>query len=238
MNAVGKDDKLDMALKGAYAANKYSVTATLAQSGKVRRRSAPALQGCGARECGLEPGVLAPAGRGWAAGAAASQMPRDGAAAGRPRPRQLSRTASKHTRQLAGVAPSHLPAQLAVAQRWRHTLRLPSMHRACSGRRQPAMPAARTVRPSSAPAGAPTRRARRLPASPVPLPLQLAVAVGYKELVPGLTLGLTGTVPDTDSGARGRGPHPAPCPCTAWGSACSNSRMAAAAGKAVQACCS
>lgn len=29
----------------------------------------------------------------------------------------------------------------------------------------------------------------------------MAVAVGYKELVPGLTLGLTGTVPDTDSGA-------------------------------------
>ena len=39
VNAVGKDDKLEMALKGAYAANKYSVTATLAQSGKVRRGS-------------------------------------------------------------------------------------------------------------------------------------------------------------------------------------------------------
>jgi hypothetical protein len=35
VNAVGKDDKLDMALKGAYAANKYNVTATLAQSGKL-----------------------------------------------------------------------------------------------------------------------------------------------------------------------------------------------------------
>lgn len=35
VNAVGKDDKLEMALKGAYAANKYSVTATLAQSGKL-----------------------------------------------------------------------------------------------------------------------------------------------------------------------------------------------------------
>lgn len=35
VNAVGKDDKLDMALKGAYSANKYSVVATLAQTGKV-----------------------------------------------------------------------------------------------------------------------------------------------------------------------------------------------------------
>ena len=35
VNAVGKDDKLDMALKTAYAANKYNVVATLAQSGKV-----------------------------------------------------------------------------------------------------------------------------------------------------------------------------------------------------------
>lgn len=42
MNAVGKDDKLDMALKGAYTANKYSVTATLAQSGKVRQTCAAA----------------------------------------------------------------------------------------------------------------------------------------------------------------------------------------------------
>ena len=36
MNAVGKDDKLEMALKGAYAAKNYSVVTTLAQSGKVR----------------------------------------------------------------------------------------------------------------------------------------------------------------------------------------------------------
>lgn len=36
ISAVGKDDKLDMALKGSYAAAKYSVVATLAQSGKVR----------------------------------------------------------------------------------------------------------------------------------------------------------------------------------------------------------
>jgi hypothetical protein len=39
VNAVGKGDKLDMALKGAYNADKYSVIATLGQAGKVRRRS-------------------------------------------------------------------------------------------------------------------------------------------------------------------------------------------------------
>lgn len=36
VNAVGKDDKLEMALKGAYSAKNYSVITTLAQSGKVR----------------------------------------------------------------------------------------------------------------------------------------------------------------------------------------------------------
>ncbi len=36
---MGKDDKLDMALKGSYAAAKYSVVAILAQSGKVRRHT-------------------------------------------------------------------------------------------------------------------------------------------------------------------------------------------------------
>lgn len=39
MNAVGKGDKLDMALKGAYNADKYSVIATLGQAGKVRQQS-------------------------------------------------------------------------------------------------------------------------------------------------------------------------------------------------------
>lgn len=32
---MGKDDKLDMALKGSYVAAKYTVVASLAQSGKV-----------------------------------------------------------------------------------------------------------------------------------------------------------------------------------------------------------
>lgn len=36
VTAVGKDDKLEMALKAAYAANKYNVVATMGQSGKVR----------------------------------------------------------------------------------------------------------------------------------------------------------------------------------------------------------
>lgn len=53
MNAVGKDDKLDMALKGAYAANKYSVVATLSQTGKVggpaRARGGPCLCAAGDR---------------------------------------------------------------------------------------------------------------------------------------------------------------------------------------------
>jgi hypothetical protein len=40
VNAVGKDDKLEMALKGAYAAKNYSVVTTLAQSGKVRPAAA------------------------------------------------------------------------------------------------------------------------------------------------------------------------------------------------------
>lgn len=35
ITAVGKDDKLDMALKGSYVAAKYTVVASLAQSGKV-----------------------------------------------------------------------------------------------------------------------------------------------------------------------------------------------------------
>lgn len=35
VNAVGKDDKLEMALKGAYSAKNYSVITTLAQSGKL-----------------------------------------------------------------------------------------------------------------------------------------------------------------------------------------------------------
>ncbi|KAL4434099.1 hypothetical protein ABPG75_000540 [Micractinium tetrahymenae] len=39
ITAVGKDDKLDMALKGSYAAAKYSVVATLAQSGKLQLAS-------------------------------------------------------------------------------------------------------------------------------------------------------------------------------------------------------
>lgn len=39
ISAVGKDDKLDMALKGSYAAAKYSVVATLAQSGKLQLAS-------------------------------------------------------------------------------------------------------------------------------------------------------------------------------------------------------
>lgn len=41
MAAVGKDDKLEMALKGAYAADKYTVSAMLAQSGKVRASARP-----------------------------------------------------------------------------------------------------------------------------------------------------------------------------------------------------
>lgn len=35
VTAVGKDDKLEMALKAAYAANKYNVVATMGQSGKL-----------------------------------------------------------------------------------------------------------------------------------------------------------------------------------------------------------
>ena len=39
------------------------------------------------------------------------------------------------------------------------------------------------------------------PTAPPRLCLQLAVAVSYKELAPGLNIAMTGTVPDPDSGA-------------------------------------
>ncbi len=146
MSAVGKDDKLDMALKGAYAANKYSVTASLAQSGKVRPCSSSSVQ----RAACAEPAAAWRTGR-EAAGAALL------AAAGCSRAAQLCRfgrpTAARCLLMLLLQTP-HQP--LFDTAEWFHTL-----------------------------------------------VLQLAVAVGYKELVPGLTLGLTGNVPDTDSGARG-----------------------------------
>jgi hypothetical protein len=48
---------------------------------------------------------------------------------------------------------------------------------------------------------------------PVRAPLQLAIATSYKELAPGLTVGVTGTLPDPESGA------PAGCQGS-WSASC------------------
>lgn len=48
---------------------------------------------------------------------------------------------------------------------------------------------------------------------PVRAPLQLAIATSYKELAPGLTVGVTGTLPDPESGG------PASCQGS-WSASC------------------
>lgn len=143
VNAVGKDDKLDMALKGAYAANKYSVVATLAQTGKVR------------------------AGAGSSAGPACGQ-----AAAQQTAAKESSRACSGGGGGGAARAVQALAAHVP----------------GCGG---------------SADGRACHRRLHNLAAMRAPCLFnvaQVAVAASYKELAPGLNVGVTGTVPDPDSG--------------------------------------
>lgn len=136
--ATGKEDKLDMQLKAAYAAQNYSLVATMMQSGKVRACWAPAAAAC--RTC-------------WFDWLTCLQQ------------RQGTCCCNRAAEKCAG---------------WRWVLQQPAAAAAANRSLQ-------------------SRRVH-LTLFHLALLLQLGLASTYKELVPGLNVTVSGTVPDVDSG--------------------------------------